>query len=36
VVSGSTRWGTYPFTVTGTGGSLTRTANATLVKRLFF
>lgn len=36
VVSGSTRFGTYPFTVTGTGGSLTRTANATLVKRLFF
>ncbi len=38
VVSASTPWGTYPFTVTGTGGSptLTRTANATLVKRRFF
>jgi hypothetical protein len=37
-VSSSTRFGTYPFTVTGTGGTptLTRTATATLVKRLFF
>ncbi len=34
VVSASTRRGTYPFTVTGTGGTptLTRTATATLVK----
>jgi hypothetical protein len=37
-VSASTRSGTYPFTVTGNGGTpnLTRTATATLVKRLFF
>src|ERR1043166_5656296 len=37
-VSGSTHFGTYPFTVTGNGGTpnLTRTATATLVKRLFF
>jgi hypothetical protein len=37
-VSSSTRFGTYPFTVTGTGGTptVTRTATATLVKRLFF
>jgi hypothetical protein len=35
IVSGSTHRGTYPFTVTGTGGTptLTRTATATLVKR---
>lgn len=37
-VSSSTHFGTYPFTVTGTGGTptLTRTATATLVKRRFF
>jgi cell division septation protein DedD len=35
IVSASTHRGTYPFTVTGTGGTptLTRTATATLVKR---
>jgi cell division septation protein DedD len=36
-VSASTRRGTYPFTVTGKGGTplLTRTATATLIKRSF-